>query len=151
MWTTRSIRLCHSEDSLLFEGNSTLIPNAPSSRMLYQEPALRTKGKSLKLSDLASLSTTPGGSRHTNSLTDPQIPITSCGPQRGWTCPCSHWQAISQLISISDIHDSKERFPPSRCDPGTRRKILSEIEWWTGAGRGATKFLWLQVHASSLS
>ena len=45
------------------------------------------------------------------------------------------------MVSISDVRDSKERFPPSRCDPGTRRKILSEIEWWTGVGRGCHEVL----------
>jgi len=58
-------------------------------------------------------------------------------------------QALSGWISPGAAYNSQERFPPSRCHLGTRTEILSEIEGWVGAGRGATKLLWLHGPAGA--
>jgi len=58
-------------------------------------------------------------------------------------------QAFSGWISPGAAYDSQIRFPPSRCHPGTRTEILSEIEGWIGAGRGGTKLLWLHGPAGA--
>ena len=58
-------------------------------------------------------------------------------------------QPLSQWVSSGAAYDSQERFPPSRCHPGTRTELLSEIEGWVRSGRGATKLLWLHGPAGA--
>ena len=56
---------------------------------------------------------------------------------------------LSQWVSPGAAYDSQERFPASRCHPGTRTKILKEIEDWIGAGSGAKMILWLHGPAGA--
>ena len=56
---------------------------------------------------------------------------------------------LSQWVSLGAAYNSQERFPASRCHPGTRTEILNEIEGWIGAGKGATKLLWLHGPAGA--
>ena len=47
------------------------------------------------------------------------------------------------FIAASAMHDSNERFPPPRCHPSTRERILQRILNWVESDPSSERILWL--------
>ncbi|KAF8878475.1 hypothetical protein CPB84DRAFT_330795 [Gymnopilus junonius] len=52
-------------------------------------------------------------------------------------------KALSKVIATGALHDSYERFPPPKCHPRTRRKIIDLIISWIEDEASSTDILWL--------
>ncbi|KIM46625.1 hypothetical protein M413DRAFT_259711 [Hebeloma cylindrosporum] len=50
---------------------------------------------------------------------------------------------LSQVVSLSAIHDSSERCPPPRCHPETQTRVRTIIFWWIEDPNPTCCVLWL--------
>jgi hypothetical protein len=56
-------------------------------------------------------------------------------------------QALSQAISDGAMHDSPQRDPRPRCDPGTREKATEDIVCWIKEPNPSSTVLWVSGRA----
>ena len=85
------------------------------------------------------------GSLNPHESGQTQIPIISSGIN----LPCLVGLARLFQASAKDVaYDSLERYPPSKCHPGTRRDIIETIERWITNPAGLGVF-WLHGPAGS--
>jgi hypothetical protein len=50
---------------------------------------------------------------------------------------------LATHVAHGAFHDSSVRYPPPKCHPGTREKVLTRIKDWIATGEGTSRILWL--------
>ncbi|KAJ7220802.1 hypothetical protein GGX14DRAFT_493110 [Mycena pura] len=62
-------------------------------------------------------------------------------------------EILSRYVSPTAFHDSSQRFPPPKCDPGTRTAVQSILSRWasahSGCGASTENLLWLHGPAGA--
>lgn len=56
---------------------------------------------------------------------------------------------LASYVAHGAFHDSSVRYPPPKCHPGTREKVLTRIKDWIKADEGITRILWLYGSAGA--